>query len=161
MKYPEWWQRLLAAIIDGVILAVVIYIVQTIFVSFGATSMSGLRILLLIAAIANVAIVVAYKVVFEGSNLQATPGKMVFGLKVGSKAVKREPYQKVFLRTWPWWCSLLNIVGALLLTNVIGIHVALVLIAIFFTFFMPPVGRCIHDKTADLHVVKAGKGVAA
>lgn len=159
MNYPEWWQRFVAAIIDGIIMAVVIFIVNAVFSAIAGWDLGALRIMLFIAAVVNTALIVAYKVFFESGTWQATPGKMVFGLQVVDDAGGRLTLQRAFMRTWPWWLNLLNIVGGLLLTNIIGLLVALAIIGIFFTFFMDPLGRCIHDQTANAHVVKTGKGM--
>ncbi len=159
MTYPQWWERLVAAIIDGVILAIVAYIIQSILLSFAGFDLTMWRILGLISVIISVAIVVTYKVLFEAGTWQATPGKMVFGLKVVTDSSGRASQKEALMRTWPWWLGLLNIIGALLVTNLIGLLIALAIIAIFFTFFMAPVGRCIHDQTANMHVTKAGKGM--
>ncbi|MHA1538000.1 MAG: RDD family protein, partial [Alphaproteobacteria bacterium] len=153
MNYPEWWQRLLAGLIDGVILAIVMFIISAMFGALAGYNLSVLRVMLLLAAIINTGLVVGYKVFFEGSAMQATPGKMVFGLKVVDAGGNRADLRRVIMRTWPWWLNLLNIIGALLLVNFIGFLVALIIIGIFCTFFMPPLGRCIHDQTADLHVI--------
>jgi len=41
----------------------------------------------------------------------------------------------------------------------VGRAVGATIIAIFCTFFMPPGGRCIHDTTAKMYVIKAGPGM--
>lgn len=161
MKYPEWWQRLLAGLIDGVILFVAMFVVNAIFAAMAGFNLSALRVVLVLAALVNTALIVGYKVFFESSQMQATPGKMVFGLKVVDGDGNRAALKPVVMRTWPWWLNILSVLGALMLTNVIGLLVALAIIGIFFTYFMPPIGRCIHDQTANLHVIKAGKGMIA
>ncbi len=160
MTYPQWWERLVAGIIDGIILTIVIVIFNAIFGGIAGYNLSLLRLMLLISVLVTTAIIVAYKVFFEGGQWQATPGKMVFGLKVADANGNRAPIQQVFMRTWPWWLNLLGVIGALLLAGtVINLLIALAMIAIFCTFFMEPQGRCIHDKTANLYVIKAGKGM--
>ncbi len=160
MQYPQWWERFLAAFIDGLILAVVGFIITFIFTALAGTSLTALRILGLFAALFNTAIFVGYKLFFESGGWQATPGKMVFGLKVANDAGQRAPLTQVLVRTWPWWISLLGVLGAVLLIGlVLNVILLLAYIGIFCSFFMPPVGRCIHDKTAGLHVIKAGPGM--
>jgi len=161
MNYPEWWQRLLAGLIDGVILAIVFFIINTIFGAMAGTNLSVLRIVLVLAVIINTGLLVGYKVFFESSTMQATPGKMVFGLKVVDAGGNRAALKPVIMRTWPWWLNILGVIGALMLIGLFGLLVALAIMGIFFTFFNPPLGRCIHDQTADLHVIKAGKGMFA
>ena len=160
MQYPQWWERLLAGIIDGIIMAIVVYLLSFIFVSIGGSSLTAVRLLGFIAALISTALVVGYKVFFESGPWQATPGKMVFGLKVVDESGQRAPVQQVLLRTWPWWLNLLGAVGALILVIApINLLIAVAIIGIFCTFFMPPGGRCIHDSTAKMYVIKGGPGL--
>ncbi|HEY7608647.1 MAG TPA: RDD family protein [Alphaproteobacteria bacterium] len=160
MQYPQWWERLLAGLIDGIIMAVVVMIIATILVALGGTSITAIRILGFLAALINTALIVAYKVFFESGKWQATPGKMVFGLKVVDESGQRAPLPQVLMRTWPWWINLLGALGALLLIGwALNLLIAIAIIAIFCTFFMPPGGRCIHDTTAKMYVIKGGPGM--
>jgi uncharacterized RDD family membrane protein YckC len=160
MQYPQWWERLVAGIIDGVIMAIIVFLISFILVAIGGSSGTAIRILGFIAALISTALVVGYKVFFESGQWQATPGKMVFGLKVVDEGGQRAPVQQVLMRTWPWWLNLLGAIGALLLIGtVLNLLIALAIIGIFCTFFMPPGGRCIHDTTAKMYVIKAGPGM--
>lgn len=162
MTYPQWWERLVAAIIDGIILAIVMFVITTIFVSIAGYSSTMIRILGFVAALFNTAIIVGYKVFLESSQWQATPGKMVFGLQVVTEAGNRATPMEALMRTWPWWLNLLSALGALALVGSwLGFVIALLILAVFVTFFTEPVGRCIHDQTAKMHVIKAGKGAIA
>jgi uncharacterized RDD family membrane protein YckC len=160
MQYPQWWERLVAGIIDGVIMAIVVFIIAAIFGLMAGSSLTALRILGFIAVLINTALIIGYKVFFESGKWQATPGKMVFGLQVVDESGGRAPIQQVFLRTWPWWLNLLGALGALLLIGwALNLLIALAIIGIFCTFFMPPGGRCIHDATAKMYVIKSGPGM--
>jgi uncharacterized RDD family membrane protein YckC len=160
MQYPQWWERLVAGIIDGVIMAIVVFIIAAIFGLLAGSSLTALRILGFIAVLINTALIIGYKVFFESGKWQATPGKMVFGLQVVDEGGQRAPIQQVFLRTWPWWLNLLGALGALLLIGwALNLLIALAIIGIFCTFFMPPGGRCIHDTTAKMYVIKSGPGM--
>jgi uncharacterized RDD family membrane protein YckC len=160
MQYPQWWERLVAGIIDGIIMAIVVFLISFILIAIGGGSVTAIRILGFIAALISTALVVGYKVFFESGPWQATPGKMVFGLKVVDESGQRAPVQQVLMRTWPWWLNLLGAIGALLLIGtVLNLLIALAIIGIFCTFFMPPGGRCIHDTTAKMYVIKAGPGM--
>jgi uncharacterized RDD family membrane protein YckC len=162
MTYPQWWERLVAGIIDGIILMIVIFIINAIFTGIAGFNLTMLRVMLLFAVLVNTAIIVGYKVFFEGGQWQATPGKMVFGIKVADANGARAPIQQVFMRTWPWWLNLIGVIGALTLAGtLINLLIALAIIGIFFTFFMEPLGRCVHDKTANLYVIKAGPGMVS
>ena len=160
MQYPQWWERLVAAVIDGIIMTIVVLVISTIFVALGGSSVTAIRILGFLAALINTALVVGYKAFFEAGSWQATPGKMAMGLKVVDESGQRAPLQQVILRTWPWWLSLLSALGALLLIGwALNLLIALAIIGVFCTFFMPPGGRCIHDTTAKMYVIKAGPGL--
>jgi uncharacterized RDD family membrane protein YckC len=160
MQYPQWWERLVAGIIDGVIMAIVTILISTILVMIGGGSFTAMRILGFLAALINTALIVGYKVFFESGPWQATPGKMVLGLKVVDESGQRAPPMQALMRTWPWWINLLSVLGALLLVGwLFNLLIALAIIAIFCTFFMPPGGRCIHDTTAKMYVIKAGPGL--
>ena len=157
MTYPEWWQRFLAALIDGVIFVIVVFIVNAIFFAIGGFY------LLILAALVNTVLFVAYKVIFEGGPLQATPGKMCFGLKLVNDQGARVSQQQAFMRTWPWWLNLLSLLGGIApaLGTILSLLVLIAVIVIFATFFMDPVGRCLHDQTAQCHIIKSGKGMFA
>jgi uncharacterized RDD family membrane protein YckC len=137
-----------------------VFLISFILIAIGGGSVTAIRILGFIAALISTALVVGYKVFFESGPWQATPGKMVFGLKVVDESGQRAPVQQVLMRTWPWWLNLLGAIGALLLIGtVLNLLIALAIIGIFCTFFMPPGGRCIHDTTAKMYVIKAGPGM--
>jgi len=67
------------------------------------------------------------------------------------------------MRTWPWWLNLLTLLSAIApaLGTILSLLVLIAVIVIFATFFMDPVGRCIHDQTSQCHIIKAGKGMFA
>ena len=99
MQYPQWWERLVAGIIDGIIMAIIVFLISFILVAIGGGSLTAIRILGFIAALISTALVVGYKVFFESGTWQATPGKMVFGLKVVDEGGQRAPIKQVFMRT--------------------------------------------------------------
>jgi len=101
MTYPQWWERLVAALIDGIILAIISFIIASILIAIAGYNLTMIRIMGLIAALINTAIFVGYKVFFESGTWQATPGKMVFGLKVVTDGGNRASVQEALMRTWP------------------------------------------------------------
>ena len=159
MTYPQWWERLVAGIIDGIIMAIVVFILNLILVGIGGTNFTVIRIMIIISTLISVAAIVAYKVLLESSQMQATVGKMVFGIKVVDGAGQRLTPKQALMRTWPWWLQLIAIFGIVISGMLLNVLVALALIGIFCTFFMDPLGRCIHDQTANCHVIKAGEGM--
>lgn len=161
MTYPQWWERLVAGIIDGVILVVATLIIGLVFRAIAGASPTFLAIMTVLATLINFAIIVAYKVLMESSKLQATVGKIVFGLKLTDDSGGRVPMMQALMRTWPWWIQLITILAAFSVTlgTLLSLLVVVGMILVFCTFFMAPVGRCIHDQTANCHVIKAGKGL--
>jgi uncharacterized RDD family membrane protein YckC len=81
-------------------------------------------------------------------------------LKVADANGARAGWLPVLLRTWPWWAYLITAITQILLVGywVHGI-IWLGLAGLFVTILLPPGGRCLHDITAGLHVVKAGPGM--
>jgi len=78
MEYGGFWIRVVAYIIDGVILALVTVPLAFLLGDspFDPEASTG------ISDVLNLVVGIAYFVGFEGSAKQATPGKMVFGLIV-------------------------------------------------------------------------------
>jgi uncharacterized RDD family membrane protein YckC len=160
MQYPKIWERFAAAFIDWLLYTVfnlALTGVMSQFI-FGSTAMQ--RVIGLFAMLAATIVIVAYKFMFESGRLQATPGKLVFGLKVVDANGARAGGLPVLLRSWPWWAYLITAITQILLVGY-WVHavVWLGLLGLFFTFLLPPGGRCLHDLTAGLHVVKAGPGM--
>ncbi len=85
MKYAGFWLRVVAAIIDGILLQVAAYIVSF---GIGAQPMGGSgrsgAVMLLIG--------IAYYIFMEGSQYQGTLGKMALGIKVTDLNGKRISY---------------------------------------------------------------------
>lgn len=99
--YVGFWWRVIAALIDGVILSVVIGIVMTIFgvslFSGGASPEAAISAMGLFQLLGLI-IVVTYDGVMQASSLQATLGKLAIGAIVTDKNGERLSYGKSFLR---------------------------------------------------------------
>jgi uncharacterized RDD family membrane protein YckC len=167
MTYPQWWERLVAAIIDGVIFAVIYFVIEAIFRGIAVSLIVGGslfmgQLVMAISVLLYVAAIVVYKLFFEGGKWQATPGKMVFGLKVVADGGGKADTKSVLMRLWPWWIYILVALAwliSLTLAGTLYFVVGIVLLVVAASFFMAPVGRCLHDQTAKLHVIKADKGM--
>jgi uncharacterized RDD family membrane protein YckC len=161
MQYPKAWERFAAAFVDWLLYSVFAFAFFLLLVTaFTLSSVAMQRIVGFLAMLLTTLLIIAYKVVFESGRLQATPGKLVFGLKVADASGGRAGWLPVLLRTWPWWVYLITAITQILLVPywVHGI-IWLGLLALFFTVLLPPGGRCLHDITAGLHVVKGGPGM--
>jgi uncharacterized RDD family membrane protein YckC len=163
MTYPQWWERLVAAIIDGLIIGVPWVIINVILQSIAGYSVALIIVMSLISAVIYVGAFVAYKVIMETSPRQATLGKMVFGLQLVDGAGNRVGQQQALMRTWPWWVPGAMIVFGLLgvLGTLLNLLLAIGLIVNYALFFVDPKGRCFHDQTANCNVIKTGPGMVS
>jgi uncharacterized RDD family membrane protein YckC len=160
MQYPRAWERFAAAFVDWLLYSVSTFAFTLLLMTFAFGSIAMQRIIGLLAMLAAALLIIAYKVMFESGRLQATPGKLVFGLKVADANGGRAGWLPVLLRTWPWWVYFITAITQILLVGY-WVHaiIWLGLFGLFFTILLPPGGRCLHDVTAGLHVVKAGPGM--
>jgi uncharacterized RDD family membrane protein YckC len=160
MQYPKLWERLSAALIDWLLYTVFAFALAQILMTFAGGSLALLRIVGFVAMVLATLLIIGYKVLFEAGRFQATPGKLVFGLKVVDGNGGRAGWLPVALRTWPWWAYFITAITQILLVGywVNGL-IWLGLLGLFFTFLLPPGGRCLHDITAGLNVIKAGPGM--
>lgn len=160
MTYPQWWERLLAAVIDGLIFVVVSFVLSFILVGLAGLNLSAIKFMTMLSGLILTALMIAYKVLLESSAKGATVGKMAFGLRVVGHDGGRVSMKTALMRTWPWWLNLLAVLGGLVIRGqLLNIVVLLALIAIFVTFFLPPISQCIHDQTAKCYVIKSGKSM--
>lgn len=169
--YGGFWRRVLAAIIDTILLIIPMWIVAILVgVSFAPllgmdpemmaedpeallAELSGAFVSL---GAMSAIIYLLYKVGFEASGLQATPGKMVMGLRVTDRDGEALSVGAAVLRTWPWWApsafmvldGLLGTMGTLY--NGIGLAGLISCIIVAFT----PRKQGVHDMMAGALVVK-------
>ncbi len=139
-KYADFAARALAALIDGVIVAIPINIL------FGGPSQiaSGMNALILALAF------LGYKVYFETSDWQATPGKMLMRLKVQTVSGGRLEYQQAVIRSTPYWLpSLLGF-----LSGILAFIAALVAVVSFVAVMSRERNQGYHDTAAGSVVVK-------
>lgn len=160
MQYPKLWERLAAAFVDWLLYTVFNLAFTEVLRQFIFGAVALERIIGFFAMLATTLIVIVYKVMFESGRLQATPGKLVFGLKVVDADGTRAGWLPVLLRTWPWWIFFVTALTQILLVGY-WVHaiIWLGLLGLFFTVLLPPGGRCLQDVTAGLHVIKAGPGM--
>jgi uncharacterized RDD family membrane protein YckC len=160
MQYPRIWERFAAAFVDWLIYTVFNLALTGVLSQFIFGSGAMQRLVGFFAMMLTTLVIIAYKVMFEGGRLQATPGKLVFGLKVADANGGRVGWAPALLRTWPWWVYFITVFTQIFLVGywVHGI-IWLGLLGLFFTILLPPGGRCLHDITAGLHVIKSGPGM--
>ena len=105
VNYAGFWHRVLAAIVDALIMFVpmiaVMYvfgILDTVFENPGAPAPVGFVFFGLVVGW-------GYKSLLESSAMQATPGKMALGLRVTDLDGARVSLGTATLRSWPWWLA--------------------------------------------------------
>jgi uncharacterized RDD family membrane protein YckC len=111
--YGGFWIRVLAAIIDSVILRVVVFPVHLFFGGLGlAGMMSGIHhpagLAILGGGVTLIALVFAswlYEAFMESSSYQATLGKMICGLKVTDLYGNRISFERATGRHFAKWLS--------------------------------------------------------
>ncbi|MCW5770238.1 MAG: RDD family protein [Rhodospirillaceae bacterium] len=160
MNRPEWWERVLAAVIDGLVVLIPALIIYVIFGLLSGGNLAIALIMNLLAAVIVTAGIVAYKVILESGPKQATLGKMVFGLQVVAVDTGgRMTMQQAVIRTWPWW---LNLASFLSPVPILGVLISVLIfagwIALLVMVTMDPNGQGLHDKMARAMIVKSGKG---
>jgi uncharacterized RDD family membrane protein YckC len=77
--YAGFWIRVGAAIIDGILLAIVNWILSLALLTAGSLE------LIYVAYLLNLVVNIAYYAGMESSDKQATLGKMAVGIKVGNE----------------------------------------------------------------------------
>ncbi|MFL2926722.1 MAG: RDD family protein [Candidatus Poseidoniales archaeon] len=137
--YKGFWIRLVAALIDGIVLAIiVIFLAVLSLLFFGATlgEGAGVGMFFLVLILASLATIL-YKPIMEASSYQGTFGKYALGLKVVDKNGQRITMTSSFLRT------ILYIIGAQAFLLCLGI------VMIGFTEYK----QGLHDILANTYVV--------
>jgi uncharacterized RDD family membrane protein YckC len=99
ISYCGFWKRLLAYIIDYMIIIIPLYILYILFqLLLGKPfNVFGIKELLFYYS-AIIVIVWLYDSLFWNSKFQATPGKMILGMKVTDLAGQRLSFKKASLR---------------------------------------------------------------
>ena len=145
---PEWWERAIAAVIDGAMFAVPGFLLQVVLirVAFGDQAlMIGMSWLAIALSLIGF---VLYKSWMECRARQATVGKMLLGLKVVTAEGGRPTFRQGVLRTWPWWFLLLTGVEILF-----GLAAIAILIGTYLAGAVSRNGQGWHDLSGGCRVV--------
>jgi uncharacterized RDD family membrane protein YckC len=110
-KYAGFWIRLVAHIFDGILLAIPLFILQSVFLmSVSGTfsmeawlmedelSMGQTLTYLSLTVVSNIVLSIIYFAVMESSKFQASLGKLMLGLKVTDEKGNRIGFWKSFGR---------------------------------------------------------------
>jgi len=138
IKYAAFGKRLVAWFADALIVAIFIFLARLIFFSLCAQihiQLAGGKVTMISLGI-GIAIAILYHVLLESSKLQATPGKMIFGLVVTDTHGKRVNKQKALARHLSKYASAVTFgIGYLL-------------------YFASKQRQCLHDKMAGCLILQ-------
>lgn len=143
LQYAGIARRLAAAALDLVILGAAVALVA---LQQPATDRPGMAMGLFVL---GSALAMFYRMISEGSPLQATPGKYLLGLRAVHADGRTMMFVASALRSWPWWLT--GAVGALApaLLPAVG---ALCLVALV-PILWDEQRRGLHDRMAGTVVV--------
>ena len=137
--YKGFWIRLVAALIDSIVLTIIIIFLAVLsLVVFGTTlgEGAGIGMFFLVLILASLATIL-YKPLMEASEYQGTLGKYVLGLKIVDKNGKKISMSSSFVRTILW------IIGSQLFLLCLGV------LMVGFTEYK----QGLHDILANTYVV--------
>jgi uncharacterized RDD family membrane protein YckC len=110
--YGGFWIRVVAAIIDAIIIRVVVSPIHLIFGGLGfASAMGGFHPLGLAVLGGGITLIATlfgswlYEAFMESSSYQATLGKMIFGMKVTDLSGNRISFERATGRHFAKWIS--------------------------------------------------------
>lgn len=147
IRYAGIVHRIAAAVVDVVVIGVVVGVVA---LQQPASERPGMAIGLLVLASA---LTMFYRMVFEGSRMQATPGKYLLGLKAVHSDGRTMMFAGSALRSWPWWLT--GAIGALAPSLIPAVAI-LCLIALA-PILWDERRRGLHDRMAGTVVVHRGR----
>lgn len=154
---PEWWERAIASVIDGIMFAVPGFILQVVLIRLAFGNQELMVAMAWLGIALGVGTFVLYKAFMESRARQATFGKMLVGLKVVAAADGGRPsFRQGFLRTWPWWFTLLAGFQILLSLGALAI-----LVGAYAAALISKDNRGWHDRTAGCAVIADTGGAAA
>ena len=137
--YKGFWIRLVAALIDSIVLTIIIIFLAVLsLVVFGTTlgEGAGVGMFFLVLILASLATIL-YKPLMEASEYQGTLGKYVLGLKIVDKNGNKISMSTSFVRTILW------IIGSQLFLLCLGV------LMVGFTEYK----QGLHDILANTYVV--------
>jgi uncharacterized RDD family membrane protein YckC len=160
--YAGFWLRFVAAIIDGIILAVVNFVLTMILGAiFG---LNGIYIVVIVSYLITGVLGLLYWSMLESGPGQATLGKRVLRLKVTNMSGGRIDFATAVMRSWVHWLAyfllIVDVVVGLpffvngnlgLLSGLVALAALVSAIMIAFT----PMKQGFHDQIAKTLVVRA------
>lgn len=160
-QIPEWWERLVARLIDGAIVGIVGWVIGAIFgylILSTATSITGFYVGIAVSYLCVGLVSTAYDFFLHSRGGQ-TVGKMVMKTKVVAVDGSR-PDQATLLKRSAIYPGLIIVVGLSFFIPFLGAILALAVSVFFlvdaiFVLTDSPLRRALHDKWAPTLVVKS------
>jgi uncharacterized RDD family membrane protein YckC len=165
--YAGFWRRVLASIIDTII--VMIVFVLPAYLLFGrefislfnvtqdnyAANLARMNEMLMWFYAAAIVFQILYKTLCESTRLQATPGKLAVGIVVTDLYGRRISFARSLARSWPAYGTSVSgiiaiLVGAEELSD--AFQLAAVISCIFVA--VPPYKQGLHDRMARCLVLR-------
>lgn len=169
--YAGFWRRVIAFIIDQALTIPFLFVGMYLAFGFGLEQFTGLlagRVILNPAILmwyagASAGIILYYHMAFESSSWQATPGKLLLGIKVTDSSGVQIGMIRAVFRAWPLWLSGVAIIIAVLIdfhprasSNPLVLIVMLLSLVACVVVAFTQTKQGLHDMMAGTLIVRRG-----
>jgi uncharacterized RDD family membrane protein YckC len=166
MVYADLPNRIIAFVIDIVVLAVVNVVVTIVLGAVGLSILNGLAVnylAVLVSGVVGLAISAGY-FIYTWTAMRATVGMRVLGMQIGNEGDGTTLTQNQAVRRWiavGGWISIAQIVNPVpLIGSLVGLAGLVYIIFLLYTTAQSPTKQGYHDHFAHTMVVKATRAVA-
>ena len=166
MVYADLPNRIIAYVIDIVVLVVINVVVTIVLGAVGLSTLNGLDVnylAVLVSGIVGLAISAGY-FIYTWTSMRATVGMRVLGMQIGNEGDGATLTQNQAVRRWiavGGWISIAGIVNPVpLIGMLVGLAGLIYVIYLLYTTAQSPTKQGYHDHFAHTMVVKATRAVA-
>jgi len=167
--YADVPNRIIALIIDSILLAIITTIVNMVVygivgqpMTFNETGLGANMVALLVGTVVSLVLSAAY-FVYSWTRMRATPGQKALGMQVGNAADGKTLTQEQALRRWAVLFGPFAIGQVFIVAPTIGMLLGLASIGyaiyLLYTTSQSPTKQGFHDQFAGTVVVKAARSV--
>lgn len=111
--YAGFWRRALAALVDStlqlltfvVVIVIAMWSNNSLYAAIKGEDLEYLRVMTIYFMCIFILIIVSYHALCESSPMQATPGKLLFAIKVTNATGGQIGLIRATIRTWPLWIT--------------------------------------------------------
>ena len=164
--YADLPNRIIAFVIDIVVLAIINVVVTIVLGAVGLSILSGLTVnylAVLVSGVVGLAISAGY-FIYTWTSMRATIGMRVLGMQIGNEGDGATLTQNQAVRRWiavGGWISIVQIINPVPLLGVlVGLAGLIYIIYLLYTTAQSPTKQGYHDHFAHTMVVKATRAVA-